>query len=62
MSADPAPLFAVVRGAPTDEELAAVTVALLSQFGPTDTRSDPSTPPPGWSVDGYHAPGAWARQ
>ncbi|HEX5541894.1 MAG TPA: acyl-CoA carboxylase subunit epsilon [Micromonospora sp.] len=64
MSADDTGLVRVVRGRPTDEELAAVIVALLSW---SPKRVSPTTEPTarrlaGWTpVSDYSSPGSWAR-
>ncbi|MFC4907583.1 acyl-CoA carboxylase subunit epsilon [Actinomadura gamaensis] len=58
------PLLRVVRGAPTDEELAALTVAVLAVVRSRSTAGeggDAARPPvPGWvRPRTYRPPGAW---
>lgn len=56
-----APVLRVVRGSPTDEEIAAATAALVSMARNTDSvRSESHTDRPGWvSTSEYRPPGAW---
>jgi hypothetical protein len=46
---DDIPTFTVVRGTPTDEELAAVVV-VLSSLGGTTAPPSPPPAPAGWSA------------
>ncbi len=62
-----APLFAVVSGDPTAEEVAAL-VAVLSFRAGTERSSDPAVAPSAWSApsrrmrgDLRHGPDAWRR-
>jgi len=64
-STDPAPLFSVVRGSPTDEELAALVVVLSART--SHLPGSPSRKPTsGWSAYWHSVrtplhpgPGAW---
>jgi hypothetical protein len=60
----PAPLVRVERGLPSDDELAALTVALLSRVT-TATEPRPAAPPvPLWDRPERHAsyrPVSWRR-
>ncbi|WP_253882876.1 acyl-CoA carboxylase subunit epsilon [Actinomadura rupiterrae] len=58
------PLLRVVRGAPSDEELAALTVAVLAVVRARNAGGAPdgaaSPPAPGWvRPRSYRPPGAW---
>ena len=55
------PLITVVRGEPDDEELAALTVALLSLTAARARPVRPVPPAPAWTRDAFTAPGAWSR-
>ncbi|MFI6682269.1 acyl-CoA carboxylase subunit epsilon [Streptomyces sp. NPDC050485] len=54
-------LFRVVKGAPTDAELAALTVALLSLRAEPPTQLAPVEPLPAWHRQPYHPPVSWQR-
>ncbi|RSM82627.1 hypothetical protein DL991_04505 [Amycolatopsis sp. WAC 01375] len=54
------PLFSVVCGNPTAEELAAVTVVLLAMTS-VESSGDGDRARPSWSGTGYRPPGAWAH-
>ncbi|MEH0821717.1 MULTISPECIES: acyl-CoA carboxylase epsilon subunit [unclassified Micromonospora] len=63
-AAGPVPRLVVVRGAPTEEELAAATVALMCSLraardgsATVSRRAEAS-----WSAVDYRAPGAWASR
>ncbi len=66
---DPAPLFSVVRGSPTDEELAALVVALVVVLSARTSHlpgSPSRKPTSGWSAYRHSVrtplhpgPGAW---
>ncbi|WP_213453336.1 acyl-CoA carboxylase subunit epsilon [Rhizomonospora bruguierae] len=64
MSADSAGLVRIVRGRPTDEDLAAVIVALVARAaGPQPPAARPmARSVTGWApVSDYSPPGGWAR-
>ncbi|WP_101437491.1 acyl-CoA carboxylase subunit epsilon [Amycolatopsis echigonensis] len=56
------PWLHVVRGAPDDEEIAAVTIAILAALrtGPPDRPARRRLP--GWEADVFTPPGAWIRR
>ncbi|WP_447002597.1 acyl-CoA carboxylase epsilon subunit [Saccharothrix isguenensis] len=56
------PLFTVVGGEPTAEELAALTVALLALRTPSTPDRHCLAGRTTWSDQGYRAPGAWAHR
>jgi hypothetical protein len=45
VTADQDPLFRVVRGTPTAEELAALVGVIVARSRPTATPAEPATPP-----------------
>ena len=60
------PLFRVVCGAPTDVELAALSVVLAVRLGPTMAPTPPRQGPTAWAASarggrpvGRPGPGAW---
>ena len=57
--AAPEPLFRVVRGAPTDVELAALSVVLAAWTRPAEEPADPPAGPTAWaaSTRAWRAPG-----
>ncbi|MEV0805991.1 acyl-CoA carboxylase epsilon subunit [Micromonospora sp. NPDC050200] len=64
-AAGPVPRLVVVRGAPTEEELAAATVALICSLraGRGADRTGPRRAEASWSAAAdYRAPGAWASR
>ena len=46
------PLFRVVRGAPTDVELAALSVVLAARARPVDEPAAPAPGPTAWAASG----------
>ncbi|SEP99342.1 acyl-CoA carboxylase subunit epsilon [Microlunatus flavus] len=66
--ATPEPLFRVVRGTPTDVELAALSVVLAARMRPTEDRPAPPAGPSAWAASarrwqtiGRPGPDAWRR-
>ena len=66
--AEQEPLFRVVRGAPTDVELAALSVVLVARSRPTDEPVPPSQGPSAWAASARtgralppRGPDAWRR-
>ncbi|WP_344742478.1 acyl-CoA carboxylase subunit epsilon [Microlunatus spumicola] len=62
------PLFRVVRGAPTDVELAALSVVLAARTRPVDEPAPPRQGPSAWAASaragrepGRPGPDAWRR-
>jgi len=62
------PLFRVVRGTPTDVELAALSVVLAARSGPVDEPAPPRQGPSAWAASarggrepGRPGPDAWRR-
>ncbi|AZM55277.1 hypothetical protein DMA15_24165 [Streptomyces sp. WAC 01529] len=50
----------IEKGEVTDDELAAVTVLLLSRAAaPTRTTARPAPPTTAWRRDDFHAPHSW---
>ncbi|GAA3868613.1 hypothetical protein GCM10022243_37810 [Saccharothrix violaceirubra] len=49
----------IVHGAPDDEELAALTVALLALPRAEEPDETPAASAPLWTARPYRAPGAW---
>ncbi|MGW4568536.1 acyl-CoA carboxylase subunit epsilon [Streptomyces sp. NPDC004561] len=60
--ASPTPPIRVEKGEATDEELAALTVLLLSRGALADAGAEPSTPGTTcWRPHAFHAPHSWQR-
>ncbi|MFF4185630.1 acyl-CoA carboxylase subunit epsilon [Streptomyces sp. NPDC001691] len=55
------PLFRVLKGSPTEAELAAVTVVLLSMTTEPPEEVTPITPLAAWRRQPYHPPVSWQR-
>ncbi len=65
-SEGPEPLFRVVRGTPTDVELAALSVVLAARARPGEAPPKPRSGPSAWAASvrgprrtGPPGPGAW---
>ncbi|MFI6050579.1 acyl-CoA carboxylase subunit epsilon [Streptomyces violascens] len=54
-------LFRVVKGTPTDAELAALAVVLLSLTGEPPTELAPVVPLAAWRRQPYEPPVSWRR-
>ena len=66
--AEQEPLFRVVRGTPTDVELAALSVVLSALARPTEESAPPAQGPSAWAASGRggrallaRGPDAWRR-
>jgi hypothetical protein len=60
---DREPLLTIVRGSPGEEEIAAVTIALIAAGRASPDGPAPSPPAPRWAaVRGYRPPGAWTSR
>ncbi|MFF5023384.1 acyl-CoA carboxylase subunit epsilon [Streptomyces collinus] len=58
----PTPPIRVERGEATDEELAALTVLLLSRSALAGQGAEPSSPgTTSWRPHAFHAPHSWQR-
>ncbi|MGW2812454.1 acyl-CoA carboxylase subunit epsilon [Streptomyces sp. NPDC001415] len=55
------PLFRVLRGTPTEAELAALTVVLLSLTGDPEPTLAPVIPLAAWRRQPYEPPVSWRR-
>ncbi|MEU9097584.1 acyl-CoA carboxylase subunit epsilon [Streptomyces sp. NPDC048361] len=55
------PLFRVVRGAPTEAELAALAVVLLSLTGEAPAALAPVIPLAAWRRHPYQPPVSWRK-
>ncbi|WP_406636047.1 acyl-CoA carboxylase subunit epsilon [Amycolatopsis sp. WGS_07] len=53
------PVLVVLRGAPADDEIAAVLAALWLVAGRTETRPARTPPRPSWRSRAYRMPGTW---
>ncbi|MFG3284047.1 acyl-CoA carboxylase subunit epsilon [Streptomyces sp. NPDC048111] len=57
----PEPLFRVLKGDPTDAELAALAVVLLSLTGQPEPTLAPVIPLAAWRRHPYNPPVSWRR-